>query len=70
MNKVTISKNEYVKLQRQAEGYRKLTGRVFEFLIKDSPEDVAEDFKKTNLYTKGFLRDLKDGLQKSSYGKK
>lgn len=70
MNKITISKNEYQKLQRQAEGYRKLAGRVFEFLIKDSPEDVVEDFRKTNLYTEGFLKDLKDGLKKSSYRKK
>ena len=67
MNKVTISKNEYVKLQRQAEGYKKLAGRVFELVIKDSVEDVVEDFKKTGLYAAGFLKDLRKGLKKSSY---
>ena len=70
MNKVTISKTEYAKLQRQAEGYRKLAGRVFEFFIKDSPAEVIEDFKDTNLYTEGFLKDLREGLEKSSYMKK
>jgi len=70
MNKITISKNEYAKLQRQAEGYRKLAGRVFEFMIKDSPKEVVEDFRKTNLYTEGFLKDLGEGLQQSFYGKK
>jgi len=70
MNKITISKNEYIKLQKQAESYRKLAGRVFEFMIKDSPKEVVEDFRKTDLYTTGFLKDLGDGLEKSSYGKK
>lgn len=70
MNKVTISKTEYLKLQKQAESYRKLASRVFEYMIKDSVVDVVEDFKKTGLYTAGFLKDLKSGLGKSSYGKK
>ena len=70
MNKITISKTEYEKLRHQAEGYRKLVGRVFEFALKDSVEDVVEDFRKTNLYTEGFLKDLGDGLRDSSYMKR
>jgi len=39
-------------------------------MIKDPIEEVINDFRKTNLYTKGFLADLEDGLKKSSYAKK
>ena len=70
MNKITISKQEYIKLRRQAESYRKLAGRVFELIVKDSPQEVVEDFRKTHLYTEAFLKDLEGGLHKSSYGKK
>lgn len=69
MNKVTISKVEYVKLRKQAEGYQKLASRLFESVIQDPFYEVVEDFRETNLYTEAFLKDLEDGLQKSSYKK-
>ncbi|PIV31760.1 hypothetical protein COS33_01535 [Candidatus Wolfebacteria bacterium CG02_land_8_20_14_3_00_37_12] len=70
MNTITIPKNEYSKLRRQSDAYKKLSSRFFEFMIKDPIEEVINDFRKTNLYTKGFLADLEDGLKKSSYAKK
>jgi len=70
MNIITIPKNEYSKLRRQSDAYKKLSSRFFEFMIKDPIEEVINDFRKTNLYTKGFLADLEDGLKKSSYAKK
>lgn len=33
---------------------------------KDRIEDIMADFKVTNLYTEDFLRDLEEGLKKSS----
>jgi len=69
MVKVTISKTEYTRLRRQAAAYKKLTARFFEAVVKDSILEVVEDFHKTNLYSKGFLRDLESGLRKSSYGR-
>ena len=70
MNTITIPKNEYSKLRRQSDAYKKLSSRFFEFMIKDPIEEVINDFRKTNLYTKEFLADLGDGLKKSSYAKK
>lgn len=64
-----IPKSEYLKLQRHATAYQKLVGFLFKSVVRDPVEDIVNDFKKTNLYTEGFLRDLKDGLQKSSLGK-
>ncbi len=69
MASITIPKNEYVRLQRQASAYRKLTSRLFETVIKDPIKETIEDFGRTNLYTKEFLRDLEKGLRKSSYAK-
>ncbi|MDP3948831.1 MAG: hypothetical protein Q8Q17_02690 [bacterium] len=69
MNKITISKTEYLKLRKQAEGYQKFASRLFESVIKDPIQEVVEDFRGTSLYTEAFLKDLEDGLQKSSYGK-
>lgn len=69
MNKVAIPKTEYSRLQRQANAYRKLAGRFFESVMRDPIDAVLEDFTETNLYSEGFIRDLRDGLKKSSYGK-
>ena len=69
MSTVTISKIKYQKLRRHAEAYKRLSSRLFEFAIRDPIEEVVNDFKKTNLYTKEFLKDLEDGLRDSSYGK-
>ena len=67
MAQMTIPKTEYKQLKHQAETYRKFAARFFEMIIKDPIEEVVEDFKKTNLYTEDFLRDLDSGLRKSSY---
>ena len=69
MNKITLPKSEYVKLRKRAAAYQKLIGSLFKSVVHDSIEDVVSDFRKTDLYTEGFLKDLKGGLQKSSLGK-
>ncbi|PIV12640.1 MAG: hypothetical protein COS47_01405 [Candidatus Nealsonbacteria bacterium CG03_land_8_20_14_0_80_36_12] len=70
MVRVTLPKTEYEQLKRQAEAYRRFAARLFELAIRDPIEEVVEDFRKTNLYTKDFLKDLESGLRKSSYAKK
>ncbi len=67
MSEVTISKEEYRQLKQQAKAYKKLTGHLFEFVVRDRVEDVVKDFRKTKLYTNEFIKELEDGLQKSSY---
>lgn len=67
MNKITIPKTEYLKLRKQAKGYQKFASRLFESVIKDPIQEVTEDFRRTDLYTEAFIKDLEDGLQKSSY---
>ena len=67
MSEVAISKEEYRQLKQQAKAYKKLTGHLFEFVIRDRVEDVVKDFRKTKLYTNEFIKELEDGLQKSSY---
>ncbi|MBI5306306.1 hypothetical protein HZB04_01850 [Candidatus Wolfebacteria bacterium] len=70
MGTITISKTEYSKLKRQSDAYKKLSSRLFEFIVKDPIEEIINDFQKTNLYTKEFLSDLEDGLKRSSYARK
>jgi hypothetical protein len=67
---IVISKKEYQKLQKQAKAFQKLAGRLFETVLADSVETVVDDFRKTNLYSEGFLSDLESGLKKSSYAKR
>ncbi len=67
---VTIPQKEYQLLKKQSAAYRKLAGRFFDAIVKDSVPTVVEDFRKTGLYTEGFLGDLEDGLSKSSYARK
>ena len=69
MKTVTLTENEYSKLNREAMAYRKLATRVFESVVKDDISAVVDDFRKTELYTEEFLTDIEDGLRKSSYGK-
>lgn len=70
MDKITISKEEYKKLKKQSEAYKKLAGHLFETVIKDPIKDVVADFRGTGLYTNDFLSDLENGLRKSSYSAK
>lgn len=67
---ITLPKIKYEQLKRQAAAYRKFTARFFEFIVKDPVSQVVDDFRKTDLYTEEFLRDLEDGLRNSSYAKK
>ena len=67
MNTITLPKIEYLRLKKQAGAYQKLTSQLFSSIIKDTAKDVIEDFQKTNLYTEDFLKDLEDGIRKSSY---
>lgn len=70
MASIRVSKQKYDQLVRQAKSYRLFAARFFESLLRDSSEDVVEDFRKTNLYTEEFLGDLESGLRKSSYTKR
>ena len=70
MAKITLPKTEYERLRWQASAYRKFAEKFFELIVKDPIEEVVGDFRKTNLYTENFLKDLESGLCKSSYAKK
>ena len=69
METITIPKSEYKKLLSRAKAYEKLAGSIFENAIKDPIDEIVSDFKKTNLYTDKFLKDLENGLKKSSLAK-
>jgi hypothetical protein len=69
MASVTIPKTEYERLEKQAKAYRKFAARFFESVLEDAPENIVADFRETGLYTEDFLRDLEEGLKKSSLGK-
>lgn len=64
---ITLPKTEYQKLKAQAQAYQKVMSNFFESIIKNPIQEVVEDFKKTDLYTEEFIKDLEIGLKKSSY---
>ena len=66
---IIVPKTEYLRLKRRALAYQSLMGQIFEKALKDPIDEVVEDFRATNLYEGAFLKDLEDGLRKSSYGK-
>ena len=70
MNKIAVPKTEYRQMRRQADAYKRIVQNLHTFVLRDSVNEVVEDFKKTGLYTEGFLRDFEGGLRKSSYTKK
>lgn len=70
MTTVTIPRNEYSELKRQANAYRRVATRLHTLLIRDPIAVVVSDFNKSGLYTRAFLQDLEDGLRKSSYTKR
>jgi hypothetical protein len=70
MPMVTISKEEYARLRRRARAYQKLSSRLFEAIVRDPVEEIVVDFRNTDLYSDGFLKDLEDGLRKSSLAKR
>lgn len=69
MENITLSKDKYMELKRQAGLYRKFAAQFFAMNF-DSIEDIVEDFKKTDIYSKPFLKDLENGLKKSSYARR
>ena len=62
---VTISKLELNRLKRKAQAYEKLAASIFD--LRAPINEIVTDFKMTGLYSKGFIKDLKAGLQKSSW---
>ena len=69
MQKIAIPKTEYHRLRRQADAYKKIAGDLSELLLRDSVSELADDFRKTGLYTEEFVDDLERGLRRSSYQK-
>lgn len=67
---VTLPKQEYLRLKKQAQAYRFLAAKVFELPLRDAVSEVVSDFRAANLYSEEFLSDLEDGLRLSSYAKK
>lgn len=67
---VVISKSEYRQLRLQAKAYQKLAGQLFSSALSGSVKEVVEDFRKTDLYSEPFLKDLESGLAKSSFNAK
>ncbi len=66
---ITLPKIEYLKLKKEAIAYRRLKAEVFESLMRDPVGRVVKNFRKTKIYSEGFLKDLEEGLRSSSYGK-
>ena len=67
MDTIVLPKTEYKQLKKQADAFKMFAGYFFASLVADSPQEVVNDFRKTNLYTDDFLRDLEGGLTDSSY---
>lgn len=67
MATISIPKTEYDKLTRQAEAYRRMASRLFDWILHDPIDEVVTDFRNTDLYSEEFLSDLESGLRKSSY---
>lgn len=66
---VTIQKAKLDRLKKQAQAYRDLAAFVFRFVQRDPLNDVVEDFRDTGLYSDDFLKDLRSGLERSSFTK-
>jgi len=69
-NIVAVPKTEYETLRKKARMYEELASLFFQKVKGDTVGEIVNDFKKTSLYSKGFLRDLENGLRFSSKAKK
>ena len=69
-NTITLSQEEYMRLKKQAHAYKTLASKIFELRLSDPIDEVVADFRNADLYEEGFLKDLDEGLRKSSYAKK
>ena len=67
---ISVPKTQYDRIARQAKAYRAFVARFFESVIRDPVEDVVGDFRESGLYAEEFLRDMEDGLRRSSYAKR
>ena len=71
MAKVTLPKTEYERLVEKSLRYDYLRQLLEEDLFASPPtrniKKIIESFQRTGLYNKKFLRDLKRGLNRSSY---
>jgi hypothetical protein len=67
MQTITIPKTQYQQILQQAKAYQKLASSFFADKLKNSVDDVVNDFEKIGIYSKEFLEDLQSGLEKSSY---
>ena len=70
MSTITLPRPEYETLKQKAHAYEELAGLFFEKAKTGSVKEIVKDFEKTGLYSRGFLRDLKMGLEKSSRSEK
>lgn len=67
METIKIDKKEYKRLLKVESAYKKIVGEVYNTKLNDSLNDVVKDFEETKLYSTEFLKDLGDGLKKSTY---
>ena len=66
---VTIPKIKYEQLKRQANAYRRFFAKFSEISIHEPIQEIIENFRKRDLYTKQFLQSLEVGLRRASSGK-
>jgi len=69
METITLPKTEYRQLKKQADAFKSFAGYFFASLLGGSVSEVVNDFRKINLYSESFLKDLEEGLADSSYFK-
>jgi len=67
METVKIEKKEYKRLLRVDSAYKKMIGEYYKSKLNDDVKEVVKDFDNTKLYSSEFLKDLGEGLKKSSY---
>jgi hypothetical protein len=71
MSTVTISKEAYESLLTTRERYEYLRGIVQEDIFLPPPvrsrKQVMKEFRATKKYSPAFLKDLEEGLKRSSY---
>ena len=64
MSQITIPKTEYDKLKKHSRAYKNKLSSFFEAVVSSPVEEVVADFKKTGIYSDGFINDLEIGLKK------
>jgi hypothetical protein len=67
MEKITIPKEKYERLLLIEEAYTKLFKVMLDSYNANLIEPVVKDFEDTGIYSEEFIKDLREGLQKSTY---